>query len=247
MKKYDKIVLGDIMQWNRLDLLIGQENRKILHQKCILVLGVGGVGSSAVEHLVRNSIGKIILVDYDKVDITNLNRQIMTLHSNIGKYKVDVVEQRIKEISPQCQVEKKYEKITTDNIDLLFDEKIDFIIDACDTVSVKKELIRKSIQYQIPLISSMGTGNKLDPRKLEITDIKKTSYDPIAKIIRKMVREEKIKEKIMVISSKEKPMKIEKKIASWSFVPNTAGMLASYYVIEQLLKENHYESKKSTH
>lgn len=230
-------------EWSRLELLIGKEKIEKLKQKSILILGVGGVGSSAVEHLTRNGIGKIILVDCDKIDITNLNRQIMTTHSNIGDWKVDVLEKRIKDISPSTEVITIKEKITEENIELLYREHVDYMIDACDTIPVKKELIRKNIKYHIPFISCMGTGNRLDPTKLQIVDIRKTSYDPIAKIIRKMIRDEKINEKVMVVTSTEVPIKREKIIASSSFVPSTAGMLTAFYVVSQILKEDIHENK----
>lgn len=230
-------------EWNRLELLIGKENLSILKNSTVLVLGVGGVGSSAVEHLVRNGIGKLILVDYDTIDITNLNRQIMTLQSNVGKSKVEVLKNRIQDISPSTDVKTIPIQITENNIEILFQENIQFIIDACDTILVKKELIRKCLEYQIPFISCMGTGNKWNPMKLKVIDVLKTSYDPIAKMIRKMVREEKINKKIMVIASDEKPMKSGDVIASASFVPNTAGMLAAHYVVSKLIKGDFHEGK----
>ena len=238
------MILGDYMNgWSRLEELIGTNKLNRLKQSTVLVLGVGGVGSSAVEHLSRNGIGKIILVDYDIIDITNLNRQVMTLHSNVGKRKVEVLKKRIEDISKDIKVSTICEKITEENIELLFQEPIHFIIDACDIIRVKKEVIRRCIKYCIPLISCMGTGNKKDPTKVKIMDIRKTSYDPIAKIIRKMVREEKISKKIMVVTSDEVPLKKKEVIASNSFVPNTAGMLASYYVVSKLIEGDCYESK----
>lgn len=225
------------MQLERLELLIGKEKVDILKQKTVLVLGLGGVGGYAVESLARSGIGKLILVDYDSIDPTNLNRQIVATLESIGEKKTDVWEKRIQSISKECIVEKINEKITPENIELLFSERIDFIIDACDTISTKKELIRMCLEKNIPFISSMGTGNKLDPTKLEIIDVRKTSYDPIAKIIRKMVKEKKLKGKIMTICSTEKPQKREGKIASCAFVPSVAGLYATSYAIRYLIKE----------
>ena len=224
-------------QFSRLKLITGDDKFNLINNITVLVLGVGGVGSYAVESLVRSGIGKIIIVDNDKVDITNLNRQLMTLHSNIGKYKVDVLESRIKDINRNCEVIKINSFITSENINDLFNYNIDYVIDACDTVDTKKSLIRECIKRKIKFISCMGTGNKLDPTKLEIIDIRKTSYDPLARIIRKMIKDEKIKDKVMVIASTEQPLKNDTKvIGSNSYVPATAGLLCASYVINDIIK-----------
>lgn len=223
-------------QFNRLELIIGKENIKKINDISVLVIGLGGVGSYALESIVRSGIEKITIVDNDKIDITNLNRQLMTLHSNIGKYKVDIWEERIKDINPNVEITKINNFITPSNIEILFKEKIDYIIDACDTIETKKELIRQSIKRNIKIISSMGTGNKLNPSKLEIIDIRKTSYDPIAKIIRKMIKDEKIKEKIPVVCSTEKIVKTNSKtVGSTAFVPATAGLLCASYIINDIV------------
>lgn len=223
-------------QLKRLEIMIGKEKIKTIKNSTVLIIGLGGVGSYALETIVRNGVNNIIIVDNDTIDITNLNRQLITLHSNIGKLKTDAWENRIKEINPNCNIIKINEFITKENIDILFNQKIDYIIDACDTIETKKELIRQCLKRKIKFISSMGTGNKLDPTKLQIQDIRKTSYDPIAKIIRKMVKDEKIKEKIMVVSSIEVPIKTnEKTIGSNSFVPGMAGLLCASYVINDII------------
>lgn len=223
-------------QFSRLKLITGDDKFNLINATTVLVLGVGGVGSYAVESLVRSGIGQIIIVDNDVVDITNLNRQLMTMHSNIGKYKVDILENRIKDINPNCKVIKIKNFITKENIDILFNNKIDYVVDACDTVDTKKTIIRKCIKRNIKFISCMGTGNKLDPSKLEIIDIRKTSYDPLARIIRKMVKDEKIKEKVMVVASIEQPIKNNSNIiGSNSYVPATAGLLCASYVINDIL------------
>lgn len=235
---YYIIYLGDSMEFDRLELLIGDKIDKIKNLT-ILVVGIGGVGGYAVEALARSGAGKIIIVDYDKVDITNLNRQIISLKSNIGMYKVDVCKMRIHEINENCQVISYKEKITKDNIDLLFNHSIDYIVDACDDTLVKMELIRKAHQKNIKLISSMGTGNKLNPSLLEIIDIRKTSYDPLAKKLRKMVKDEKIKGKVMVVCSKEQPIKVDSKIiGSTSFVPAIAGLLCASYIVNDIVGDN---------
>lgn len=218
---------------DRLEILVGNENIKKLKNTTVLIVGIGGVGGYALEAIARSGIGKIIIVDKDIVDITNLNRQIITTKNNIGLNKVDVAEQRIKEIS-NAEVIKINKFITKENIEELFKEKIDYIIDACDTIETKKELIRQSIKRNIKIISCMGTAKKMNPSKLKIMEIRKTNYDPLAKIIRKMIREEKIKEKIMVVCSDEIPLKREK-LGSNSLVPSTAGILCASYVINDIV------------
>lgn len=226
------------MEFNRLELLIG-DKINILKEKTVLLIGIGGVGGYAFEALVRSGIGKIIIVDSDIIDITNLNRQIISLQSNIGLDKVEVAKKRAHDINPNCEVIAKKIHLTKDNTIDLFDTKIDYIVDACDTMEVKKELIRISINKDIKLISSMGTGNKLDPSKIEIIDLRKTSYDPIAKILRKMLKDEHINKKIMVVCSKEESIKTgSKTIGSISFVPATAGLLCASYVINDILGDD---------
>ncbi len=223
------------MELERLKILIGEENVKKINKTTVLVIGLGGVGSYTVESLVRSGIGKIIIVDNDIIDITNLNRQLMALHSNIGQNKVDVWEARIKDINPNCQVVKINNFITEDNIDILFNYRMDYIVDACDTIKTKKAIIKHCLKQKIKFISCMGTGKKLDPTKLKITDIRKTSYDPIAKTIRKMVKDENIKDKVPVIYSDEKPIDTKNYIGSCSFVPSVAGLLATSYVINDIV------------
>ncbi|MFV0249584.1 MAG: ThiF family adenylyltransferase [Bacilli bacterium] len=224
-------------QLQRLEILVGNENLNKITNTTVLILGLGGVGSYATESLVRSGIKKIIIVDKDIIDISNLNRQLMTLHSNIGQNKTDVWEKRIKDINPTCEVIKINKFISENNIEELLNYKPDYIVDACDTIETKKELIRKCIMKNIKLISSMGTGKRLDPTKFKIVDIRKTYNDPIARIIRKMIKYEKIKNKIMVICSEEPPLKLESKIiASNSFVPSTAGLLCTSYIINDILK-----------
>lgn len=224
-------------QFERLELLIGDKINKI-HSKHVLVIGLGGVGSYAVEALIRSGIENITIVDKDVIDITNLNRQLMTTFDNIGKYKTDEIEKRIISINPNCKVKKITKNIDLNNIDELFIDNIDYVVDACDTLSVKMELIRICKRKDIKLISSMGTGNKMDPSKLKIMDIKKTNYDPLAKKIRKMIRDEKINGKVMVVCSDEQPnVKINKIIPSNSFVPATSGLLCASYIINDIVGE----------
>ncbi len=222
----------------RLEKIIGEENIQLLAQKCVLVLGCGGVGGYVVESLARSGIGKLIIVDFDTVDETNINRQIIALTSTIGRKKVDVLEKRIKEINPKCIVIKNSNFITEDNFDELFKEKIDYFVDACDTMTVKKLVIKKCIEKDIPFISSMGTGNKLDPTKLDIVDIRKTINDPLAKILRKYVKEEHINKKVMVCSSFELPVKTSTRTpGSSAFVPSSAGILIGSYIVRQMIEK----------
>lgn len=222
--------------FDRLELLLGKENLEILKNKKVLIIGLGGVGGYVVESLVRSGIENITLVDYDKVDITNINRQIIALNSNIGKFKTELFKERILDINPNCKVTIKNIFLTEENIEEIIDD-FDFVIDACDTVNTKKAIIKICIKKNIKFISSMGTGNKIDPNKLEIVDIRKTSYDPLAKIIRKFIREEHINEKIMVLTSSEQPIKSNiSTIPSAIFVPASAGLLIGSYVIKELLK-----------
>lgn len=217
--------------------LIGTEKFNKIQSKTVIVIGVGGVGGYAVEALVRGGISNIIIIDYDKIDLTNLNRQIIAKQNNIGSYKTETIKNRIKSINPNCNVTIINKKLDSNNIDNIFEQKIDYIVDACDTLQVKQKLITIAITKKIKLISSMGTGNKLNPELLKITDIRKTSYDPLAKKIRKFVNDNQIKEKIMVVSSTEQPKKTVNPIGTISFVPAVAGMLCASYVINDIIKE----------
>jgi len=223
-------------QLKRFELMIGDKIKDVTSAK-VLVLGLGGVGSYAVEALVRSGVGNLVLVDYDTIDISNLNRQLMTYHNNINTLKTEALLERINLINPNCKVELISKKIDLKNIDELYSNGAQYIIDACDTLEVKKELILNCKKNNIKLISCMGTGNKFDPSRLKIVDIRKTSYDPIAKILRKFVTENKINYKVMVVSSDEKPLNISRPIGSTAYVPATAGLLCASFVINNILKE----------
>ena len=184
-------------QFSREELLIGKEAVEKLKNSKVAVFGIGGVGSFVVEGLARAGVGHIVIVDYDKVDESNINRQIEALHSTIGKYKIDVMKERILEINPNANVETYKEFFMPDSEGIL-DETIDYIVDAVDTVTSKIELVVRANKLNIPIISSMGTGNKLDPTKFEVTDINKTSVCPLAKVMRKELRIRNIK-KLKVI------------------------------------------------
>lgn len=225
-------------KFDRLSKIIDEKIITDLENKSVLVLGCGGVGGYVIESLVRCNIGTLIIVDFDVVDETNINRQIIALDSTIGKYKVDAFEERIKDINKDCHVIKIKDKINEDNIKTLFDYDIDFFVDACDDLKVKKQVIKECLDRDISFISSMGTGNKLDPSKLEIVDIRKTVNDPIARILRKYVKDEMINKKILVCSSREVPIKTgERTPGSTSFVPSSAGLLISSYIINYFIKK----------
>ena len=225
-------------KFDRLSRVIGDDKVLQLTEKTVLVLGVGGVGGYVCEALARSGIGKLIIVDFDLVDETNINRQIIALDSTIGLKKVDVLENRIKDINSGCEVIKIDKFIDKDNLFELFNYDIDYFVDACDTMTVKKMVITECIKRKIKFISSMGTGNKLDPSKLEIVDIRKTINDPLAKVIRKFVKDEKINSKVMVLSSSELPIKTgERTPGSTAFVPASAGLLIASYVVRQFISK----------
>lgn len=221
--------------FERVEKLIGRENLDKIKNKTVAVIGLGGVGGYAVESLIRSGIEKIILVDYDTIDITNLNRQIITNQTNVTKYKTEEMKKRIQSINPNCQVITITKKLELENIEELFQHHFDYLIDACDTLIIKQELIRRCLKEKIPFISSMGTGNKLEPSKLEITDIQKTSYDPIAKKIRKYLNTNHIKGKVPVVYSKEQRSKFQGSIPSMMFVPATSGLLCANFIIKDII------------
>ena len=223
--------------FDRVEKLIGIEKLDLIKTKTVLLIGLGGVGGSAFETLVRSGVQNIIIIDFDNVDISNLNRQVLYNLDSIGKKKVDVAENFCKSINKDCCVKKYDIFLNEENIKTLFDDNdIDYVIDACDSLNTKKSIILECLKRKVKFISSMGTANKLDPSKLIITDIRKTKSDPIAKILRKWVKDMKINDKIMVVSTEEVPIKKGKVLSTMSFVPNTAGILAANYVIRDIIK-----------
>ena len=218
--------------------LIGEKNFSSISNTTVAVVGIGGVGGYAVEGLIRSGISSVILVDYDTIEESNLNRQIIADSKHIGFFKVDEMERRILNINPFCKVIKIYDKLSLDNLDSLFNYSFDYLIDACDTIEVKQELIRRCLDSNIKIISCMGTGNKLDPSMLEVVDIRKTSYDPIAKRVRKYLKDNKINKKVPVVYSREQNSKFEGSVPSMVFVPAVAGLLCSNYVIRDIINKN---------
>ena len=229
-------------QFSRTELIIGKEGIKKLNNAKVAVFGIGGVGSFVVEGLVRAGIGNFILVDNDVVDITNLNRQIIATHKTIGKPKVEVAKERILEINPKANVEI-YQEFFMPETEGILDKTIDYIVDCIDTVTAKIELVVRANELDIPIISSMGTGNKLDPTKFEITDIYKTTVCPLSKVMRKELKQRGIK-KLKVLYSKEEPIKAiadnsskgKHSPGSISFVPSVAGLIISGEVIKDIIK-----------
>lgn len=225
------------MNWlQRLEKIIGSVNLDKLKNTTVAIIGLGGVGGHALESITRSGIGNIIIVDNDIIDITNLNRQLIALNSNIGELKTEVAKKRIMDINPTCNVTSLNLFLDISNIDEFLDRKIDYVIDACDTITTKVLLIEGCIKRNIKIISSMGTGNKFDPTELEIIDIKKTSYDPIARVIRKKLKDDEVTDKVMVVCSKEKPISIQDRTpGSNSIVPSVAGIMCASYVINDII------------
>lgn len=207
----------------------------IIKDKVVLIIGLGGVGSYCLETLTRTYLKKLIIVDGDVIDISNLNRQLQTNIENVGCYKTDVFEKRIKQINPDCEVKKITEFITKDNFEILFKEKVDYVIDCCDTIETKLEIIKYCLKNKIKFISSMGMANRLDSSKISITTLDKTSYDPLAKKMRNLLKKENIKGKIPVVCSIEPPIK-NVALGSIAHVVATAGILCTNYVINDILK-----------
>ena len=229
----------------RTELLIGSNNIEKLKNSNVIVFGLGGVGGATVEALVRAGIGNLSIVDFDTVDKTNLNRQIITTQSVIGKPKVEVAKDRILSINPDINLTIYNEKFLKENINLFFkDKKYDYIVDAIDLVTPKLDLIEFATNSKIPIISCMGTGNKINPAQFKVADIKKTSVCPLAKIIRKELKKRRIN-KLKVVYSDEtprKPLNLDggreknKNVGSISFVPPVAGMLLASEVIKDICK-----------
>ncbi len=246
-------------QFSRTELLIKEEGIEKLHNAKVAIFGIGGVGSFVVEGLVRAGIGNFILIDDDKVCLTNLNRQIIATRKTVGKAKVEVARDRILEINPDANVEIKQKFFMPDSEEIL-DNSVDYIVDAIDTVTAKIELVVRANNLNIPIISCMGTGNKLDPTKFEVADIYKTSVCPLAKVMRKALKSRGIK-KLKVVYSKEEPIKPDQTAecsckngcicppgtvrkctaknqvpGSISFVPSVAGMIIAGEVIKDIIK-----------
>ena len=220
----------------RCKLLFSDDELNAFCNSNILIVGVGGVGGACFEALVRMGIKRLTIVDGDVFSKSNLNRQLLCNIDNIGCSKVNEASLRAKLINHDIIVDSYEMFLNEANIDVLDYSKFDYIIDCCDTMSTKLLLIKKALQYNIRIISSMGTGNRVDPTKLEITNIWKTQNDPVAKVIRKMMRDNGIKYKLPVLCSQELPRKIQSRTpGSVSFVPNAAGFCIASYVFNDII------------
>lgn len=237
-------------EFSRTELLIGHAAIKKLAKSKVAIFGVGGVGSFAAEGLARSGVGNFVLIDNDDICITNINRQIHATSKTIGLSKVDIMADRIKEINPRAKVKTFKTFYLPGMEDDLISNDYDYIIDAIDTVTAKIGLVLHAKKNNIPIVSSMGTGNKLDPTRLEISDISKTSICPLAKVMRKELRSIGINN-LKVLYSKEQPIAIEKNYSeectskkhipgSISFVPSVAGLIISSEVIKDLIQENNH-------
>lgn len=228
--------LEDIYQ--RTELLLGKEKLEFLKNAKVCVFGVGGVGSYVVEALARIGIGNIVIVDKDVVDVTNINRQLIALSTNVGLPKVDVCKKRISEINPSICVTAINSFVDKSNVRDYITEDLDYVVDAIDTVESKIDIIKRSKELNVKIISSMGMANRLDPLKLKVQDISKTEVCPLAKIVRKRLKEERIS-KVKVIYSTETAIKTNSKtLGSVSFVPSVAGLVIASEVVKDLIDIN---------
>lgn len=234
-------------EYSRTELLIGEEGLKRLWNSTVAVFGIGGVGSYVVEALARAGVGNLVLVDHDQVSLTNLNRQLIALHSTIGKEKTLVAKERIGDINPEIRV-RTFEKFFMPDTESLFDfSEYDYVVDAVDTVTAKLLLISKAKEAGVPVISSMGTGNKLNPGCFQIADISKTKVCPLAKVMRQELKKRGIK-KVKVLYSEEIPVRsaeseetkgsVKRPVpGSVSFVPAAAGLQIAGEVVRDLLAD----------
>jgi tRNA A37 threonylcarbamoyladenosine dehydratase len=264
-RKIDRLILhvhfkGCVIvlhQFSRTELVFGTEGVEALKHKTVAVLGVGGVGSFAIEALARTGVGKLLIVDKDTIDITNINRQIPALLSTVDRPKVEVMKARIAEINPECEVHALQMFFLEDTKEQLFQHSIDYVVDAIDTLSAKILLIKESTERSIPIISSMGAANKIDPTRFKVMDIAETRIDPIAKILRRELRKLGITQGVKTVCSTEKPRKplesVRRSIvppqveassnvrkakmppASLAYVPSVAGLIMASVVIHDLL------------
>ncbi len=253
-------------QFSRTELLLGSEALDKLAGKRVAIFGVGGVGGYVCEALVRSGIGEFDICDDDKVALSNLNRQIIATHSSVGKYKVDVMKERMQDINPDVKVNVHQCFFLPENADSFPFEEYDYVIDAVDTVTAKLEIIMRAKEKNVPVISSMGAGNKLDPTKFRIADIYKTNVDPLARVMRRELKKKGVKDLKVVYSEEEaiKPRGETEKAGSTvsevadkkttdatsetnphprrstpgsvAFVPSVAGLIIASEVVKDLIK-----------
>ena len=230
--------------FSRTEMLIGADSLEKLNRSRVAVFGIGGVGGYVVESLARAGVGAIDLIDNDTVSQSNINRQIIALSSTVGQFKTEVMRQRVLDINSAVKVNCINKFVLPDNIDEFDFSVYDYVVDAIDTVSGKLAIIEKAYREEVPVISSMGTGNKLDPTRFEVTDINKTSVCPLARVMRYELKKRGVK-KLKVLYSKEEPIKptntqnndkIKAVPGSISFVPSVAGLIIGGEVIKDLIK-----------
>jgi len=243
-------------QFSRTELAIGPEGLEALKGSTVAVLGIGGVGAIAAESLARSGVGRIVMIDKDVVDITNVNRQLHALTTTVGQSKVDLMVDRIALINPACETIPLRMFYTEETYEQLFQYKLDYVIDASDTISYKIHLIKECLRRGIPIISSMGAANKMDPTKFQVADISKTTMDPIARVIRQKLRKEGIRKGVQVVFSTEPPTKPREDVtqrivpdtapkeirkaqqppASIAFVPPVVGLIMTGVAVRELLE-----------
>ena len=241
-------------RFSRTERLIGPSGLSALHRARVAIVGLGGVGSYVVEALARAGIGWLILIDYDDIELTNTNRQLHALEENYGRSKVDVMAKRVKAINPDCITVTWREVVREDNLSLVLHGNLSYIVDAIDTVSSKIALIQHALEREVPIISAMGAANKLDPLAFKIEDISNTHTCPLAKAVRKGLRDQGILQGVKVVFSTEPPVTVIKKPTSnhsechcplnrpvpgtISYIPSIMGLIIAGEVIRDLLKEN---------
>ncbi|WP_322904577.1 tRNA threonylcarbamoyladenosine dehydratase [Paenibacillus campi] len=247
-------------QFSRTELAFGPEGMEVMKNSTVAVLGIGGVGGIAVEALARTGVGRIILIDKDVVDITNVNRQIHALTTTVGQKKAELMVERVKLINPECEAIALNMFYTEETYEQLFQYELDYVVDASDTIIYKIHLIKQCLERGIPIISSMGAANKMDPTRFQVADISKTHMDPIARVVRTRLRKEGIRKGVKVVFSTEEPMKprqdVTQKIvpdnapeirkakqppASNAFVPPVAGLIMVSVVVRELLEKQGIE------
>ncbi|MFJ7826885.1 ThiF family adenylyltransferase [Psychrobacillus sp. NPDC096623] len=250
-------------QFSRNELAVGKEGIELLKNTTVAILGVGGVGSFAAEACARSGVGRIILVDKDNVDITNINRQLVAYISTIGRSKSEVMKERIADINPECEVIDMHMFYTEETYEQFFAMNIDYVIDASDTIIYKIHLMKECLKRNIKIISSMGAANKTDPTRFKIADISKTHTDPIARVIRaKLRKEDHITKGITVVFSDESPIIVREDVvgtvgkpeaairkakmppSSNAFVPSTVGLICASWVINDISKNIHINRVK---
>ncbi len=226
------------MKFNRLENLIGKEKLKMLKSKKVLVFGLGGVGSFASEALVRSGIENLVVVDYDRIDITNINRQLIALETNIDTPKIEAFKDRALKINSKLKINALNFRVDSDNINDIITSDFDFVLDCIDDVFAKIDIAKECLKLDIPIILSMGFANKFHPEKIKITKLKDTSICPLAKVIRKKFRENNLSLEVPVVYSIETPATVidPKILGSTAFCPSTAGLFMTSYVINKFLE-----------